>query len=526
MTKAESERPVSAATQDDSSLATRHSSLIRHSGFLIPHSPDRLVVAAAVLLFAAVSLALNVLSRGFLEADGITHYLFARWAPIEPQYLTNVWGRPFVTLLHLMPAQLPGRLLEQPVSLVAVRAVSMLMAVGCGLVAWRIAAWQGSEHGHHRPALAALFTLCMPMVVLHSVSELTELPFAFLAICSVWAYQRRAWWLLAGVAGLLPLARPEGFGFGLLALTGLLLHRRWLPAALVILPVLLWDRAGWWINGQQQGNWWKLFSWLAANWPYSGESLYDPGPLWKLAWMLPAVVGPMIVPFVIIGLAVSLRGDDDEHKTRVTWIIAGVPLLVLIVHSLLHWLGKMSSSGDVRYLVTVAPFWALLAARGWDWLALRLCWRANYVLAALAGVVPLVAMHIGYRIVPVVPDPAAREAVAMARWFEQSDWRRTHPNMLTDHPLIWYTLDLNLRRHGGGKERVLVAPPGSLYLWQEMYSTLNSQAQFVVPPDLPPQHGWREVTPADFPPDWRVFVTEPEAAEPVNAPQPARRGSS
>ena len=101
----------------------------------------------------------------------------------------------------------------------------------------------------------------------------------------------------------------------------------------------------------------------------------------------------------------------------------------------------------------------------------------------------------------------------MARWYQQSEWRRSHPNLITDHPLVWYTLDLNLRRHGGGKARVMKAPPSSLYLWQEMYSTLNSQEPFVVPTDLPPRHGWSEVTPPDFPPNWRVFVT-PSDTEP------------
>lgn len=470
---------------------------------------DTAVVLAAVLVFGVVSISLNVLSRGFLEADGITHYLFARWAPVEPHYLTNVWGRPLVTLLHLLPAQLPGRLLEQPVSLVAVRIVSMLLAGGCALVSWRIAAGQGPEHGYRRPALAALFTLCMPMVVLHSVAELTELPFAFLAICALWAYQRRAWWVLGALAGLMPLARPEGFGFALIALTGLVLHRRPFQALLVVVPTLLWDRAGWCVGGQQPGPWWQLLAWLAANWPYSEQSLYPAGSLWKFAAMLPAVVGPLLTPFTLIGIMLSVRGGWRSHSTRVSFLIAGVPLLVLVVHSLLHWLGKMSSSGDVRYLVTVAPFWALLAARGWDWLGARLHWRANYTLAALAGIVPLVAMHLVYRVVPIVPDPAADEATAMARWYEQSQWHRTHPNLLTDHPLIWYRLDLNLRRHGGGKAQVAAAPPGSLYLWQEMYSTLNASERFVVPPDFPPRQGWREVTPPEFPPNWRVFVTEP-----------------
>lgn len=537
MTKAQSERPDSAATLDDSSLAIGHSSLIRHSGFVICHSRDARVVAIAVLLFAAVSLTLNVLSRGFLEADGITHYLFARFSFEDPQLFTNVWGRPFVTAIHALPAQLPGTLGQQPIALIGVRSVSMLLAIAAAVVAWRVAISASVDHrtsgqpagapadtgatavavrpsAHSHTALAAVFMLCMPMVILHSVSELTELPFGFLAVAALWAYQRRAWPALALLAGLLPAARPEGFGLAALAMAGLLLHRRWLEAAVVVVPLVAWDRLGWALHENARGEWWQIFTWLADNWPYAGESLYAPGPIWKLAWMLPAVVGPVIVPFILAGIIASLREDPREHRGRVAWLIAGVPLAVLLVHSVLHWLGKMGSSGDVRYLVSVAPFWALLAWRGWDSLSTRLHWRGDYLWAAAAGAVPLIAMHAHYPIVPYRADAAAREVVEVARWYRQSEFSRTHPRLATDHPLMWYTLDVSMRDNGGGKQRIVAAEPGTLFLWHEVYSMYNAGERFVVPPEFAIAHGWREATPEDFASSWRVFVTVPAAAEP------------
>ena len=517
MTKAEAERSGSAATHDDSSLGIGHSSLIRHSGFDIRHSTDARVVLASVLLFSAISLALNVTSSGFLEADGITHYLYARWAIAEPHLLTNVWGRPFVTAIHALPAQLPGTFLGQPWGLIGVRAASMLLAVGSALIAWRVAVGQGPAYGHDRPGLAALFLLCMPLVILHSISELTELPFAFLAILALWAYQKRAWWLLALAAGLLPAARPEGFGFALLAVGGLVLHRRW-EVLILPLPVIAWDRLGWWQYGHEApGAWWHLFRWLAANWPYSGESAYKPGPLLKFVGMLPAVVGPLIMPMLIVGIIAAVftrrQGPDDEprpawrdHHVRVAWLIAFVPLLVLVVHSLLHWRGKMASSGEIRYLACVAPFWALLAARGWDELSRRLRWRWDYLLAAVAAVGPVLAMQLYYPIVPLEADVPGREAVEVARWYEQSELSRTHPRLMSDHPIIWYTLDLNPQKKGGGKDRIREPEPGSTFLWHDIYSTHNADDRYIVPADLPPQHGWREVTPGDFRQGWRVFA--------------------
>jgi hypothetical protein len=499
---------------------------------------DSAVALGAVLVFAGLSLVLNISSSGFLEADGITHYLFARFAFEQPHLLTNVWGRPFVTALHALPANLPGTFLGQPISLIAVRAVSMTAAALAAIAAWRVAAGQLSASGQielssgatpasekgsvavkGHAALPTVFMLCMPMVILHSISELTELPFGLLLILAVWAYQRCAWWTLALLAGLLPAARPEGFGFAAVALVGLLLHRKWPQAIISLLPLLVWDRLGWALDGQATGQWWQIvrfregdfrpLPWLMDHWPYSSQSLYEAGPIWKLAWMLPAVVGAAVIPFVVAGILVSLRNSPRSHVGRVDWIIVAIPLIVLVVHSLLHWLGKMGSAGDVRYLVAVAPFWALVAWRGWDYLSAKLRWRADYVCAALAGVVPLIAMHLHYPVVPYKRDAGALEAEQVVRWYEASDWRRTHRRLMSDHPLVWYIRDISPGTTGGGREAVYKAPPGSLYLWHEIYSSVNSSERFVVPPDLPPRHGWREVTPAHFPPGWRAFVTEP-----------------
>ena len=99
--------------------------------------------------------------------------------------------------------------------------------------------------------------------------------------------------------------------------------------------------------------------------------------------MLPAATGPMLLPFVLFGslaaaLGWSLRPRDTrsewatetggdraldyadplaerpvarrpkwrewrDHGTRVGWVIVFVPWFVLVVHSLLHWTGKMAS---------------------------------------------------------------------------------------------------------------------------------------------------------------------------------------
>src|SRR5439155_27150165 len=130
-------------------------------------------------------------------------------------YLVNVWGRPFVTALYAIPATFFGRM--------GVRVTSLC----CALLIATIASLIAKDLKFRWPALAFIFTLAQPLVFLHSFSELTELPFALLLVLAFWAYRRRQWLVMAIVAALLPTARPEGFGFLLLAFVALIAHRRW-----------------------------------------------------------------------------------------------------------------------------------------------------------------------------------------------------------------------------------------------------------------------------------------------------------
>ena len=434
----------------------------------------------------------------------------------------DIWGRPVVTTLHMPTAQLPGTLLGLPLGLVGVRATSMAVAVVAALLAWRVAAGLGQA----RPGLAALFLLVQPLVILHSISELTELPFALLATLCLLAYQRRWWWLLALAAGLTPAARPEGFGLVLLAGTALAAHRRW-ELLLLPLPLLAWDRLGWSLHGGP-GAWWQITSWLRGNWPYSGQSAYEPGPIWAFVEKLPAATGPSLLPLVLIGTLAALRRRDwRDHHTRVAWATAAVPWGVLAVHSVLYWSGRMASSGDVRYLVAVAPFWALLAAGGFDWLAktLAAAWPAKRLTAAAVAlaVVPLPLFHLAYPVVPLALDDPGRAAVAVTDWYVRSDLPRTHPNLSVDHPITRYRLDLSPTTAGGGAAIVRLARPGSVYLWHDIYSRYNADATLVVPEDMPPRFGWRDETPDPFPAGWRIFTTEPRR---TRSPEEANSSSA
>jgi hypothetical protein len=122
----------------------------------------------AVLVFAVLSLTCAVTSDGFLTADALTHYLYAKHAFHDPSLLVDVWGRPLVTGLYALPAHFAGRL--------GVRVTSLLVALVCAFTAGRIARPHGVRRYWHCSS-----PLAQPLVFLNSFAEMTELPFAALA---------------------------------------------------------------------------------------------------------------------------------------------------------------------------------------------------------------------------------------------------------------------------------------------------------------------------------------------------------
>jgi len=93
--------------------------------------------------------------------------------------------RPLVTALYAIPAVTGGR--------IAVRAVALLVALGCGLTAMAL----GRGQKLRLPALALILTLGQPILFMHSFGEMTELPFALLLGLSGLAYQKKQFFLAA-----------------------------------------------------------------------------------------------------------------------------------------------------------------------------------------------------------------------------------------------------------------------------------------------------------------------------------------
>lgn len=469
-------------------------------------------------IFLVLSVSFGVRSEGFLEGDACTHYLFARWSLREPHHLVSVWGRPLCTGLYALPAALVGR--------VGVQVTSAALAAIIAVLTTLVARGQGLK----RPELAGIFVLAQPLVFLHSFSELTELPFAALVAGALLAYQRRRFAVLAILCGLMPLGRPEGFGFVLLAGGGLILHRHWRWLPLLVLPLIAWNYAGWLLTGRGGPSW----QWLINAWPYSDRSTYAPGHPLHFVGLLPMLVGPLVFPALFVGIGRAVSGclspvasnGRKHHRQLATGnrqlqlLILAIPLGVLLVHSLLYWLGRMASNGELRYLMVATPMWALLVAMGWEWVFERMRWKYAVTAAGVAAILPLGA-NFFWRVIPLTNSTDWKTGQALAEWYANGPYSRSHPHLMASHISLYYFTDISTSdpqraRYWGPKE-IARRPPGTILIWDPVYGLYNADATLSVTTRQIEEAGWREIP---WPFDWAPERREWSPHSPLNSPPP------
>src|SRR5258706_1493047 len=460
--------------------------------------PKCFALSIALVIFCFFPTTAAIYSRGFLEADGCTHFLYSRFVWQEHHLITNVWGRPFCTAIYAIPALFHRQ---------GVRTASMIMAAGIALITFNIA----KRQNYRLPALAGVFLLGQPILFLHSFSELTEIPFALLVTIALWAYQTRRFLTLAIIVALMPTARPEGFGFIGLAIAAFILHRRAYLIPILFLPLALWSFAGWAQFGMAHPWYIKWWRWLPENWPYAMESLYHKRHLLYFMGILPAVISPIVFPFMWIGVwrrfkskiaqlplveKIKLNLFGPDHLQRVQWLIALIPLMIMAGHSFLAWRGKMSSNAEPRYLLVAAPMWAMLTAKGWEWAFSRLQWKSAVAWGGIAVLLPGLANAV-YKVIPLKLNKEEMRAEEVSHWYKASPYYRAdspYPRLASTSKGVYYFLDLSdtdkLRTAEWQRKTIMEDHRGIILMWDPVYGLFNSDVNRSVPAEEIRNAGW------------------------------------
>jgi hypothetical protein len=178
-------------------------------------------------------------------------------------------------------------------------------------------------------------------------------------------------------------------------------------------------------------------------------------------------------------------------------------LAVLGGHSYLYWRGAMSSNGEVRYMLVVAPFWALLSARGWSWVFGTFNWKRPLALAGLAALLPI-GVNWMYKVLPVVTMPDWREAEQIADWYRKNGASKEYPHLASSHPALLYWLDMSPtdpRRIEWRKDIIdsHPLPPGTILIWDRIGAMFNSDSSRTISLDELYAAGWKPMEPSEVP---------------------------
>jgi hypothetical protein len=109
------------------------------------------------------------------------------------------------------------------------------------------------------------------------------------------------------------------------------------------------------------------------------------------------------------------------------------------------------------------------------------------LLASVAALAPIL-VNVAYPVVPLVPQPDARLCERVMRWHRSSGVRESHPRIFATHPLIYYYFDAKLE--GTTRDLVRNPPPGSIFVYDSLYGSYNSDTNRVIDMAMFEAAGW------------------------------------
>jgi hypothetical protein len=335
-------------------------------------SARQLAIRTAVLLapFAVIGVLLVHFYPDSYQQDGGNHFLMARWALVHPHLLVDVWGRPLFTVLYALPAQL-----GYPAAKLLTLAISLA-------VAWNTVQL-ARAHGLERAELTAPLLFVQPSFLLLSSETLTEPLFALVLVIALRLHRAGRYGASMWVAGLLPLARPEGFFvavlWGAVVAFDPRAGKKLLPRLLSTAPLaggtVAWSLAAWGIAGD------PLY--ILHDWAWGVHQTFGKGRLleyWYVRHQL--LAGVVLEVLFVLGLFLLVA------SRRALLPLATLGLLV-VLHSALFRLGLFGAAGYARYLVCVAPAMAMATLAGWNQVA-RWAQRVPRPLVLAAGATVIV----------------------------------------------------------------------------------------------------------------------------------------
>jgi len=330
---------------------------------LVARRLDRAEAAILALACAAFAISALVSPNSYVH-DHYTHFRHARSAWDDPFLLLDPWDRPAFMLLYAGPARL---------GLAAARLVSAMpaaIALGATMLAARAS-------GLRRPWLAGLFVFAQVDFFGEASSTMTELLLAAGLAVACWGFFEERPWLAAAGLAFGAIARPEApLLVAVCALPLLARHRRLGPVLLAFAPFVAYVALGSALH--------RDLLWYVHGNPYRGAiGLRLEGRQLLESFFYEALAHGQPLPLLLLemaGAALLLR----EGGRRAALLLGPVAVVWLLLTFLR--IGPFDWWRQTRYLVSIAPLLALVAARAHEAIEERLPRLAPPALLVAAGI--------------------------------------------------------------------------------------------------------------------------------------------
>jgi len=287
------------------------------------------------------------------DGDSIMHYQFARWAIVHHRLFFDHWAKPLYVLIACPFAQfgIPG-----------IKIFNLLVSSATILLTFYIA----ENLNLPSKALAVLFMVMSPGLIVHSLSGLTEPLFALVLSASVLLYLRNRIALSVFIISFLPFVRSEGLIIcGVFALM-LIIERRWKLLPVLLCGHVVYSLAGYTVYGN--------LLWVFTRIPYARlDSVYGHGTWEHFFINLPDIIGIPLYLLLVAGLIAFvielIKGYANRDGYRRWVLVYGCFIACFFAHVLFWRFGIFNSLGLLRVLIGVLPMMAIIQLQGLNALA-------------------------------------------------------------------------------------------------------------------------------------------------------------
>jgi hypothetical protein len=282
----------------------------------------------------------------FDKADGLWHFMLARYSFENPAFLLDLWGKPVFTGLAAAFAQFGFK---------GVHFLQLIYVIISCISVYRIALRYNLSSKILIPVLIAFSPVFLPLIL----SSMTEILFGTIIILGAALVIENRYVAAAIVISFAPYSRQEGFMIILIFFWVYMLHKELRKSLLLLTGTLFFVIVGGIVH--------KDLLWLIHQHPYSDASMYGHGELLHYVNAADEIFGTTASILGLLGALISLfvgikhfrqqiiPSQESKLQSARFYLLTIIPVLFFCIHSFVWYKGWSGSLGLHRIMACIIP---------------------------------------------------------------------------------------------------------------------------------------------------------------------------